>query len=123
MVMNSYTKQRVISLYSQGETASSIVDRLVLEDGVQVSKQGVLNLLKRYVRYRTICRRPGSGCPSKITPGIKQIIEDAMRRTTKQQPLKYRACWPHMVSTFLYLRSHVQGITWVGSIEAQRIVN
>ena len=74
MVMSSYSKQRVISLYSQGETVSSIVDRLVLEDGVQVSKQGVRNLLKRYVRYCAICRRPGSGCPSKITPGIKQII-------------------------------------------------
>ena len=72
--MSSYSKQRVISLYSQGETVSSIVDRLVLEDGVQVSKQGVRNLLKRYVRYCAICRRPGSGCPSKITPGIKQII-------------------------------------------------
>ena len=53
MVKSNYTKQRVISLYSQGETTSSIVDRLVLEDGVQVSKQGVRNLLKRYVRYRT----------------------------------------------------------------------
>ena len=57
MVMSNYTKQRVINLYLQGETVSSIVDRLVLKDGIQGSKQGVRNLLKRYVRYRTICDR------------------------------------------------------------------
>ena len=46
MVMSSYTKQRVISLYHQGENITSIVDRLALEDGVKVSKQGVRSAMQ-----------------------------------------------------------------------------
>ena len=80
MVMSSYTKQRVVSLHSQGENITSIVDRLALEDGVKVSKQGVRNFLKRYAVRGNIDRKAGSGFPSKITPAIKRIIEDAMRR-------------------------------------------
>ena len=108
----------MISLHSQGENITSIVDRLALEDGVKVSKQGVQNFLKRYVVHESIDRKAGSGCPSKITPAIKCIIEDAMRRysITKQYLL-------HMVFIFLWLLQHGQGIKWAGSIGAQHTVN
>ena len=121
----SYTKQRVITLYSQGKTVSSIVDILVLEDGAQVSKQGVRNLLKCYVRYCTICRRPGSGCPSKITPGIKQIIEDAMHRddettTTQIQSLLATHGVYISLSTITRARHHM-GWIYRGSASCQLI--
>ena len=38
MVMSSCTKKRVLSLDSQSESVTSIVDRLVLEDEVKDSK-------------------------------------------------------------------------------------
>ena len=80
MVMSSYTKKRILILDSQGESVTSIVDCLALEDGVKVSKQGVRNFLKHYAVHGKIDRKPGSGLPSMITPAIKRIIEDAMRR-------------------------------------------
>ena len=47
---------------------------------MQVSKQIVCYFLKWYAVCWTNDRKPGSGCPSKITLAIKQIIEDAMCR-------------------------------------------
>ena len=63
-----------------------MVDRL---DGVQVSKQLVRDFLKRYVTHQTICRNQ---VPSRITTGIKQIIEDAMHHDdemTATKPTRY----------------------------------
>ena len=61
MVFGTYTKQRILSLHWRGQTVSSIVEQLVLEDGIRVSKQGVRQFLKHYAKYNTIARKPGSG--------------------------------------------------------------
>ena len=80
MVLNIYARKKAFSLYFQGHTVSSIVDHLCLEDGIAVSKQGLCKFLKHYTERGTIEMKQGSGCPSKITPGIQQIIENAMIR-------------------------------------------
>ena len=125
MVMSSYTKQRVISLYHQGENITSIVDRLALEDGVKVSKQGVRNFLKRYAVNGTIDRKAGSGCPSKITPAIKCIIEDAMRRddkTTATQIQSILASYGVYISLATITRArHQMGWIYRGSAYCQLI--
>ena len=46
MVMSDYTKLRVLSLHWQGLKVSAIVEHLVLEDGIKLSKQGVRRVLK-----------------------------------------------------------------------------
>ena len=79
MVLNISARKRVLSLYFQEHTVSSIVDHLCLKDGIVVSKQGLRKFLKHYTEQGTIERKQGSGCPSKITPGIQQIIENTMR--------------------------------------------
>ena len=56
----------------------SIVQCLVLEDRILVSKQGVRQYLKRFAVYQTIARKPGSGLPPKLSPAI--LIEDTMRK-------------------------------------------
>ena len=80
MVMSSYSKQRAISLHSQGENITSIVDHLALEDGVKVSKQGVRNFLSAMQYIEALIERQAQECPSKIPSAIKCIIEDTMCR-------------------------------------------
>ena len=80
MVFSDYSKQRILSLFWNGSKVSEIVDTLVLEDQILVSKQGVRQFLKRYEQSKTISRKPGSGLPPKLSPDIKKIIEDTMRR-------------------------------------------
>jgi transposase len=79
MVFSDYAKQRILTLYWKGFKISAIVEYLVLEDGIRVSKQGTRQFLKRYHRYKTIARKPGSGLPPKLSPAVQQLIETAMR--------------------------------------------
>ena len=58
----------------------SIVQCLVLEDRILVSKQGVRQYLKRFAVYQTVARKPGSGLPPKLSPAILRLIEDTMRK-------------------------------------------
>ena len=92
MVLSDYTKQQILSLHWQGCKVSQIVERLVLEEAITVSKQGVRKFLKHFPDRRTIARKPGSGYVSKICPQIMQIIERAMRQddetTTTQLQMK-----------------------------------
>ena len=53
MVFSDYTKQRILSLHWQGRKVSAIVEHLVLEDGIRVSKVGNLQIYKtlQHSRY------------------------------------------------------------------------
>ena len=119
MVLNIYARKRVLSLYFQGHTVSSIVDHLCLEDGIVVSKQGLRKFLKHYTEQGTIERKQGSGCPSKIMPGIQQIIENAMRRddeTTATQIQAILASYGVYVSlTTIIRKRHQMGWIYQGS--------
>ena len=74
---------------------------------------------------QTIDRKPGSGCPSKITPAIKQIIEDAMRRddeTTATQIQTILAAHSVYVSLATIIRArHQMGWIYRGSAYCQLI--
>ena len=59
MVFSDYTKQRILSLHWQGHKVSAIVEHLVLEDGIRVSKVGVQRFIKCYNTQGTIARQPG----------------------------------------------------------------
>ena len=77
--MSDYAKLRVLSLHWQGLKVSAIAEYLVLEDGIKLSKQGIRRFLKRFADRGTIARKPGSGCPPKMSPEVRQIIDSAMR--------------------------------------------
>lgn len=79
MVFTDYTKQRILSFHWKGCRVSEIVEYLVLEDHIRVSKHGVRRFLKRYEDSGTIARKPGSGLPPKLTPAIQRLIEVTMR--------------------------------------------
>ena len=79
MVFSDYTKQRIVFYYNQGlkpPTISSLLD----QKGIKVSRRGILKFLTNYRSSGSICRRPGSGRPSKITEDVKRLVEEKMRQ-------------------------------------------
>lgn len=77
--MSEYTKLRVLSLHWHGYKTSFIAERLVLEDGIRLSREGICRFLKRFAERKTIARKPGSGCPLKLSSAVQQLIENTMR--------------------------------------------
>lgn len=125
MVFSEYIKLRILSLCWQGQTVSQIVDSLVLEDEILVSKQGVRMFLKRYGKRKTIARKPGSGLPPKISPDIQRLIEEVMRQddeTTATQIQAILADRGIYVSLATIVRSRCQ-LGWIyrGSAYCQLI--
>ena len=78
MVYSSYKKQRILCLYFGGYKPPTIA-KLLREEGMQASRRGVDKFIQRYRQTGTIARKPGSGCPSKITSEIKAIVDEQMR--------------------------------------------
>lgn len=125
MVLSTYSKQRILSLYWKGYKVSAIVEYLILEDQISVCKQGVRQFLKHYQKYGTISRKPGSGLPPKLSPSIKQLIESTMRQddeTTATQIQAKLATYGIYVSLATIVRSRLElGWTYRGSAYCQLI--
>lgn len=125
MVYSLYTKQRVLSLYWQGNKISAIVEILVLEDHIRTTRQGVRQFLKRFHNTNSIARKPGSGLPPKLSPAIQQIIEDTMRNddeTTATQLQHKLASYNVYISLATIVRNRLQlGWTYRGSAYCQLI--
>ena len=79
MVYSDYTKQRIL-FYNSRSIKPSCIARSLEEEGINVTSVGVWQFLKRFERYRTVSRVPGSGKPSKITPEIKRLVDARMAK-------------------------------------------
>lgn len=125
MVYSDYTKQRILSLFWRGCKISEIVEYLILEDGIQSTKQGIRQFLKRFGLTNTIARKPGSGMPPKLSPQVQKLIEDAMLQddeTTATQLQSVLASRSIYVSLATIVRNRVQlGWTYRGSAYCQLI--
>lgn len=125
MVYTDYAKQRILSLHFRGFSVSAIVEYLVLEDEIRVTKQGVRLFLKRYQAYNTIARKPGSGLPPKLSPALQQLIDEAMQRddeTTATQLQALLASRNIYVSLATIVRNRADlGWTYRGSAYCQLI--
>ena len=121
MVFSICTKQRILSLHWQGHKVSAIVEHLVLEDGIKVSRVGVWRFIKHYNTRGTIARQPGSGFPLKITPQIQAIMKEDDETTATQLQSKL-ASHRIYVSLAIILRSR-RMIGWIyrGSAYCQLI--
>ena len=73
MVLSDYIKLRILSLHWQGFKISKMVDILVLEDTIVISRQSIRLFLKRFTEHDTIERKPGSGLTLRLSPNILQI--------------------------------------------------
>ena len=80
MVYTEYIKQRILFYFHcQGYKAPTIA-KLLREEKPTVTREGVHKFIKHYQDMGAISRKPGSGCPSKITAEIKAIVDDQMIR-------------------------------------------
>ena len=98
MVFSSYVKQRILSHDSRGLRPPTIAKILLEEEGIKVSRKGILKFLSHYRLTDTVCRQPGSGRPSKLTEEMKAIVEHQMQvddETTAHQlhALLLRKCY------------------------------
>ena len=125
MVFSEYIKLRILSLHWKSFSVSAIVENLVLEDGIIISKQGVRQFLKQFKKYKTIAQNPGSGFPSKLSPVVEQIINAAMQNddeTTATQLQSILASHNIYVSLTTIVRCRIQlGWTYRGSAYCQLI--
>ena len=114
-------------MHWKGYKISSIVEHLVLEDGIIVSKQSVQLFLKQYSDRGTIDRKEGSGLPPKLSPAALEVIDTAMKEddeltaTQLQSKLAAKGIY---VSLTTILRNRKQ-LGWVyrGSAYCQLIRN
>ena len=125
MVFSDYTKQRILSFHWKGSKVSEIVEYLVLEDHIRVSKHGIRSFIRRYKESGTIARKPGSGMPPKLSPAIQKLIEDTMRaddETTATQLQSILATYGIYVSLATILRNR-SSLGWIyrGSAYCQLI--
>ena len=127
MVLSDYTKLRILSMHWQGYKVSKIVDYLVLEDEIIVSKQSVRLLLKRFKERGTIARKAGSGLTLKLSPTILQMIESAMREddetTATQLQAKLAAEGVYVSLTTIVRNRRQLGWIYRGSAYCQLIRN
>ena len=79
MVLLTYEKQRVIFYYYEGLYPSQIESALKVED-IYTTRQTVARFIKRFLETSSICRRDGSGRPSKITKQVFELVEKQMRK-------------------------------------------
>ena len=123
MVFSDYTKQRILSLSLQGFKVTAIVECLVLEDEILVSKHGVRQFLKRYRSSGTIARKPGSGLPPKLSPRIEKLIEDIMRNDDETTATQLQGFLANCSVMFLWLLLSEIDVILDGFIAAQLIVS
>ncbi len=101
---------------------SEVVEMLVLEDAIKVSKQGVR---MRYNQTGTIAIKTGSGCCFKLSSAVMQIVEDTMRNdnettaTTAAGPHCCKICL--CFSGTIIRNRRLLGWTYRGSAYCQRI--
>ena len=56
------------------------IQKILFEEGLTTTRQGIARFLKIYLRMGSIDRRRGSGRPSKASTEVREIIEEEMRR-------------------------------------------
>ena len=69
MVYTEYTKKRIV--FYHGYKAPTIA-KLLLDEGIEVSRRGVSNFLVWVEQTGSVARRAGSGRPRKRTEEVKE---------------------------------------------------
>ena len=88
MVYSTYIQQRILYFHFQGLRPYAITEALRHEE-IATTKQGVRNLVKKYLLSGSILQRPGSGRPTKITMNIKRIVDSQMQLDDETTCFKY----------------------------------
>ena len=74
-----YAKQRILVYHFAG-TKSPTISMLLKQEGINVSRVGVWKFLRKYKRTGAIGKLEGGGRRRKITPEVKLIVEEQMKK-------------------------------------------
>ena len=71
----------ILFYHFKGLKAPTIVRyRYLLAENIYCARQNVAIFIKKYRQTKSICRRSGSGRPSKLTAEVKAIVEEETRK-------------------------------------------
>ena len=90
MVYNLYEKRRIIHFYRLGCRPPTIV-KLLLEENLKVSREGVAKFIARFIETCSLSRKPGSGRPLSITQQMQAIVEAKMREDDETTAYQLRS--------------------------------
>ena len=80
MVFSEYIKLRIVYHHNNELKPYTIVQLLLEEGGITVSKVGVWKLLKMYKETGSTGRRAGSGRMSEVTQQVKDLVDQQMEK-------------------------------------------
>ena len=121
---SSYKRQRILYYHERGVRAPTIC-RLLKDERMTASRQGIRKFIVKYQETGAITRTPGCGRCSKITAEVRALVEQQMRRddeTTAAQlhALLVREGYSMCLKTILRCRTEL-GWTFRGSSYCQLI--
>ena len=108
-----FAEQRIIQLYFQRKVSFRQISQVrtsARKIDQNIPKQTVSAIVRKYQKYGTLSRRPGSRRPFKLTSGILAIIERRMREgneTTATQLLKLHEFFPVVSDKLVSLISRI----------------
>lgn len=76
-MLSTYVKLRILAHHAMGNQAPTI-EKLLREEGINVTRQSVWKFLHLYKRTSCLARKEGSGRPTKLTPEVMAIVEVQM---------------------------------------------
>ena len=121
---SEYKRQRIVSLWHDGRKAPTIA-RILAQEGLPASRQGVQKFLKKYTESGAIGRQEGSGRKSKITAEVRRLVDEKMvedDETTAKELKKMLAEHGHHVGETTALKCRTElGWTRRGSAYCQMI--
>lgn len=79
MPYTNYVKLRILHFYNQGLKPYTIA-KVLDSEGIQVSHFGVHKFLIMYQETGSVERRPGSGCMSKVSNRVRELVDEQMQR-------------------------------------------
>ena len=79
MVYSDYTKRRILSYDSAGQSVGGIMKEL-LKEGIRASKAGIWKFLKKYKETGCIQRKQGSGRCTKMSEQVKKMVDDELEK-------------------------------------------
>jgi transposase len=72
-----YKRQRIVTLSEDGHKSPTIA-KMLHEENLAASRQGIQKFLKRYESSGAISRKEGTGRKSKVTEDIRRLIDEKM---------------------------------------------
>ena len=119
-----YKRQRIISLSEDGHKLPTIA-KILHEENLVASRQGIQKFLKRYESSGAISRKEGTGKKSKVTEDIRRLIDEKMEEddeTSGMQLQKMLLQYGHRLSKSTILKCRRElGWTRRGSAYCQMI--